>query len=91
MTRSRDYRRHTKQKAIARTKYILGDIYKENGVWGAGEPRATEEQFDIRCKKFADNRAKCSCWMCGNPRKWNKEKTLKEKMYGSEETNDENY
>ncbi|HXG85011.1 MAG TPA: hypothetical protein VNI84_13405 [Pyrinomonadaceae bacterium] len=28
--------------------------------------------------KLAQTRKPCSCWMCGNPRKWHKQKTLKE-------------
>jgi hypothetical protein len=28
--------------------------------------------------KFANHLASCSCWMCGNPRKWFKEKTIQE-------------
>ena len=30
--------------------------------------------------RHAEHRAKCSCWMCGNPRKWSKERTRKEDM-----------
>jgi len=28
--------------------------------------------------KLARTRKPCSCWMCGNPRKWTKQKTLQE-------------
>ena len=30
------------------------------------------------CRKSADNLTSCSCWMCGNPRRWGKRKTRKE-------------
>jgi hypothetical protein len=29
------------------------------------------------------NLAKCSCWMCGNPRKYHGEKTLQEQIFNS--------
>ena len=30
--------------------------------------------------RFADNLTACSCYMCGNRRKWFKEKTIKEQQ-----------
>jgi len=30
--------------------------------------------------RFRKVRAICSCWMCGNPRKWLNEKTRQEKL-----------
>ena len=32
-----------------------------------------------RTAKSADYLAVCSCWMCGNPRKWSGEPTLQER------------
>ncbi len=39
---------------------------------------ASEWGCEDRAGKLADNLAKCSCEMCGNPRKWFKKKTLQE-------------
>lgn len=36
-------------------------------------------------RKHADNLAKCSCWMCGNPRKYWNQKTLQEKKFSQRE------
>ena len=46
----------------------------------------TEEQFEMRVRLLAENRKKCSCYMCGNPRKYWKEKTFQEQKfdYGEE-------
>jgi hypothetical protein len=30
-------------------------------------------------QRMADNMAKCSCWMCGNPRKWGGEPLMAER------------
>ena len=31
-----------------------------------------------RHQRLADNLASCSCWMCGNPRRWFGELTMQE-------------
>lgn len=38
--------------------------------------------FGDSYKKLYNHLASCSCFMCGNPRKWFKEKTIKEQMQG---------
>jgi hypothetical protein len=30
----------------------------------------SSEQLALRCAKMANTRAPCSCWMCGNPRRY---------------------
>lgn len=30
----------------------------------------TPAELDLRCAKMAGTRTPCSCWMCGNPRKY---------------------
>ncbi|WP_085552125.1 hypothetical protein [Azospirillum agricola] len=32
-----------------------------------------------RHQRLADNLASCSCWMCGNPRRWHGEVTMQER------------
>lgn len=32
-----------------------------------------------RHQRLADNLASCSCWMCGNPRRWLGEVTMQER------------
>lgn len=32
-------------------------------------------------EKLADHLAACSCWMCGNPRKWHGELTMQERRF----------
>ena len=40
--------------------------------------RAKRYLPDRRYQWLADNLASCSCWMCGNPRRWFGELTMQE-------------
>lgn len=40
-------------------------------------------------EKLADHMAACSCWACGNPRKYFKERTLQEQKFYCDEVDDE--
>lgn len=86
--RDRAFRRHKRevyiQKCREQEKPYLYYLRRE------GKDGEYEESLERSVQRRHQNRAKCSCHMCGNPRKWNKEKTLKEKIYGYEEKNDEN-
>lgn len=41
----------------------------------------TDDEFQKHIRKLAENRKKCSCWMCGNARRMFKEKTMQEKKF----------
>ena len=71
MTRTRAERRHHHFRMKERVKrfYTTKEI-KEH--WG-------EEFAEIHICKRTENRQPCSCFMCGNPRKYWKQKTLQEK------------
>jgi len=40
-------------------------------------------------QKEADNLAMCSCWMCGNPRRWQSELTMQERRQARRERDPE--
>jgi hypothetical protein len=61
---TRAVRRHHEQ----RMKRRVADYY---GGYAQGEPRALG--------KLAHARQLCSCWMCGNPRRYLRERTLQER------------
>jgi hypothetical protein len=61
--RTRAFRRHHDERIKRRVaRYYSG--------YAAGDPRATG--------RLAHTRTPCSCWMCGNPRRWRHEPTLQE-------------
>ena len=41
----------------------------------------TEEERQLHIKKMAETRKPCSCYMCGNPRKHWKDKTMQEHRF----------
>lgn len=43
--------------------------------WGT---HVTDPKLEAPSSKLANNISACSCYMCGNPRKWWKEKTFQE-------------
>lgn len=45
--------------------------------WGWVDP----VEYGKHIRKLAENRKKCSCYMCGNARRMFKEKTLQEKRF----------
>lgn len=61
--RSRGIRRHHEERVKARVR----SYYSGHAV---GDPR--------RIGMIAHTRRLCSCWMCGNPRKYWKQKTIQE-------------
>jgi len=71
MARTRAERRHHHNRMKKRTEEFRDlDYYRET------DPEKFAEQV---CRR-AENRQRCSCHMCGNPRKHWKEKTLQEKI-----------
>lgn len=71
--RTRSERRHHHWRMVNKTKGFkwlkdLKEWFDDDGV-------------DRKIKCVAENRKKCSCLMCGNPRKYWKEKTIQEKRF----------
>lgn len=67
--RSRSERRHHHERMLDRVK---------NFEWM--RDFSTEESREKHIKRMAETRKPCSCWMCGNPRKHQKDKkTMQEK------------
>jgi len=67
--RTRDWRRAQRFRIREKAKRILR-------TWGSPlYPYTVEEQVGY----MADNMQKCSCYMCGNPRKQFGEKTIQER------------
>ena len=69
--RVRARRRHMKE---VKKKYAK-EVCRNN----FGSYVRDENYYNNFANKNADNLKKCSCWMCGNPRKHFKERTLQEK------------
>jgi hypothetical protein len=40
----------------------------------------SSEKREKHILQMAETRTPCSCWMCGNPRKYLKQKSIKEKV-----------
>lgn len=62
-------RKNTKKK---KAKFIR--LEKTNPYWTDGEAIT-----DIQAGIFANHGCNCSCWMCGNPRKYFGELTIQER------------
>ncbi len=67
----RSIRIHHKKRILKNYK----EIAKRNGY----NRYICEKDFNKKVSKLAETPKPCSCHMCGNPRKWFKEKSLKEK------------
>jgi hypothetical protein len=61
--RTRAFRRHHEDRIKRRVAQYYGE-------YAAGNPHAIG--------RLAHTRAPCSCWMCGNPRRWRRELTFQE-------------
>lgn len=66
--RSLAYRRHQRQRAKHRALRYLRWIFSSDPRWIT--PRQVAH--------FAEDRTPCSCWMCGNPRRYLGEVTRQE-------------
>ncbi len=64
---SRAMRRHHRYRLYRRRRFHWGRDLAES-----------DENPKFR-GKVIDTPTPCSCWMCGNPRKWWKEKTMQER------------
>ena len=72
--RTRDWRRYQRTKTIARVEQWLYDW-----EFHTYEPDERRETARERARKRHQQPAQCSCWMCGNPRKWLGERTMQER------------
>ncbi len=65
----RALRRHHRQRMIRRVMRI----------WGVQWVDEDEEARRLRALRLYNNMSKCSCWICGNPRRYEGRPTLQEK------------
>ncbi|PMS14143.1 hypothetical protein FNF07_06110 [Trinickia caryophylli] len=52
-------------------------LKKKRRSWWAGQPPKTEVQLG----RLIDTPTPCSCWMCGNPRRYLGERTIGERRW----------
>lgn len=73
MNRTRDFRRYQQLKRKRRARKFA---YTDS-VGNIKLRKQLIEEF----MKNSNHLAKCSCWMCGNPRKYFNEKTIQERKH----------
>jgi hypothetical protein len=73
--KNRAWRRHKRAVKVAKAAKVIKSWSDQANC------SSLSEDIAYRSVRQADNMAICSCLMCGNPRTWLKEKTLKEKSY----------
>lgn len=73
MPKSRAERRHHHHRMLGRAR----EIAHMQGL----DDWFTKEQFEKHIRYIAENRKKCSCYMCGNPRRTFKQKTMQEMRF----------
>lgn len=61
--RNRAFRRHHRARMVARAREI-------QLRWCLHPDPIDEQELHVAASKVADNLALCSCWMCGNPRRY---------------------
>jgi hypothetical protein len=76
--RSRAWRRQQRDKRLAQAIATIASLRREWSPSQAPEPIAKIRESAVR---RADNLAKCSCMMCGNPRRWWHQPSFKEEVY----------
>jgi len=76
MVRTRAERRHHHKRMLDKVRNFTYLKYMKDNF--------TQEEYEKYINKLVENRKSCSCWMCGNPRKYTKEKTLQEKKFDKE-------
>lgn len=77
--RDREWRRAQYERKIARVESWMD----RNGWFSHDNP----EQKVIRARRTAVTPSPCSCWCCGNPRKWFGAATIQERV-ADEQTRD---
>jgi hypothetical protein len=71
MHRTRDWRRAQRQKAM---QHLIAWMKEYPHYHKLGEAI----KLHHRVVRMTDNPQSCSCWVCGNPRKWFKDQTIQE-------------
>lgn len=71
--RDRGWRRAQQERALLRVKSWMN----RNG-WFSHD---SEEEKAARARRTAITPTPCSCWCCGNPRKWFKSPTMQERRW----------
>lgn len=71
--RDREWRRAQHERKAARVK-----SWMERNGWFSHD---TDEEKLVRIQRTAKTPAPCSCWACGNPRKWFKAVTIQERSW----------
>lgn len=77
--RGRAWRRSQEKRIEKKAfkKFKISDTY----YWDANNAAEKNALLLQRAKVEKDTMARCSCYMCGNARKWWKEETLQEKIF----------
>lgn len=73
--RDRVWRRHQRDRVKTRIERWLREWHYRYYDWDEREELVQKE-----ARQRLDARAPCSCWMCGNPRKWFRDLTMDEKI-----------
>ena len=77
MTRTRAYRRAQRERIVAKRRFVW------NTVWGLGESETVGGDGAMQITPmptcFYTTGQPCSCWDCGNPRRWTGERTRQER------------
>jgi hypothetical protein len=66
-----------KDRALRRLKFATLKLRHKNDFSIPTDKIGDPDYLSFHVK----NLAKCSCWMCGNPRKFHGEKTLQEQIF----------
>ncbi len=78
MIRGIAYRRHQRDKRRKKAKVIIKD------AWQLYRDDPNDPHLQWLIDRLSDNMAICSCYMCGNPRKYCNEVTRQEIRSGGE-------
>ena len=62
MFRTKDERRHHRERIRAKTRRIVN-------LWKVQLPNGSVYDVEQKVNELYQNRAVCSCWMCGNRRR----------------------
>ena len=78
--RGRAFRRAAHAKAIAKTRKHIWSIWD----WIEYDKKHGTDVYEQSVRRRAENRKICSCYMCGNPRRYYGQRTVKENQFLAE-------
>jgi hypothetical protein len=78
MNRTRDWRRSQNSRKENRVYKKLRNFSTR---WGTGNICEDIEHDRLKAKVLRDHLKNCSCYMCGNPRKFWNERTMQERIF----------